>query len=100
MDPQLFSRGRVAMFGLIAAESALFTIFVIAYIFYLGKNLTGPTPQDVLVTPIFYSVCLLSSSVTFHLAVKALRRSRVRAFSIWWFATIALGGIFLYGTAV
>jgi cytochrome c oxidase subunit 3/cytochrome o ubiquinol oxidase subunit 3 len=87
------------MFGLIAAESAIFTIFVVAYIFYLGKSLTGPTPQDVLAPPIFYSICLLSSSATIHFAVKALQRGSVIAFSILWFATIALGATFLYGTA-
>jgi cytochrome c oxidase subunit 3/cytochrome o ubiquinol oxidase subunit 3 len=93
------SRGRVAMFVLIAAESAIFTIFVVAYIFYLGKSLTGPTPKDVLTAPIFYSICLLSSSVTIHLAVKALCQGSLSVFKRWWFATIALGAIFLYGTA-
>ncbi len=96
---QLPSRGRVGMFVLIAAEAAIFTIFVVAYIFYIGKSLTGPTPQDVLAAPIFYSICLLSSSLTIHLAVKALRAGSVRNFSRWWFSTIALGVIFLYGTA-
>jgi cytochrome c oxidase subunit 3 len=96
---QLPSRGRVGMFVLITAESAVFTIFVVAYIFYIGKSLTGPTPQDVLAAPIFYSICLLSSSVTIHLAVKALRAGNIGIFSWWWFSTIALGGIFLYGTA-
>src|SRR2546430_11648026 len=60
---ELPSRGRVGMFVLIAAEAAIFTIFVVAYIFYIGKSLTGPTLQDVLTAPIFYSICLLSSSV-------------------------------------
>ncbi len=32
------SRGKVAMAGLIIAESAIFTIFVVAYLFYLGKS--------------------------------------------------------------
>jgi cytochrome c oxidase subunit 3/cytochrome o ubiquinol oxidase subunit 3 len=86
------------MFGLIAAEAAIFTIFVVAYLFYLGKSLAGPTPHEVLVAPIFYSVCLLLSSVTIHLAVKALRQGNVATFSSLWLATIALGGIFLYGT--
>lgn len=56
------------MASLIIAESAIFTIFVVAYLFYIGKSITGPTPSEVLETPIFYSVCLLSSSVTVHLA--------------------------------
>src|ERR1700721_2047319 len=92
-------RGRVAMFGLIAAEAAIFSIFVVAYLFYIGKSLTGPMPKDVLSVPIFYTICLLSSSLTIHLAVSALRRKGVRGFAVWWFATIALGTAFMYGTA-
>jgi cytochrome c oxidase subunit 3 len=92
------SRGRVGMFSLIAAESAIFTIFVVAYIFYLGKSLSGPTPRDVLELPIFDTVCLLSSSLTIHVAVRALRNARVAVFGLWWFVTIVLGSIFLVGT--
>ncbi len=69
------ARGRVGMFGLIAAESAIFTIFAVAYLFYVGKSLTGPTPKDVLSVPIFYTICLLSSSFAIHMAVRALRRA-------------------------
>jgi cytochrome c oxidase subunit III len=92
------SRGRVGMFSLIAAESAIFTIFVVAYIYYVGKSLSGPLPKDVLETPIFNTVCLLSSSLTIHLAVRALRNAKVGAFGFWWFLTMALGTIFLVGT--
>src|ERR1700688_2733477 len=92
-------RGRVGMFSLIGAESAIFTIFVVAYLFYIGKSLTGPTPKDVLSVPVFYTICLLSSSLTIHLAAKSLRRGSVRSFGILWLATIALGAAFLYGTA-
>lgn len=92
------SRGRVGMISLIAAESAIFTIFVVAYIFYIGKSLTGPMPKDVLRTPIFNTICLLSSSLTIHLAVKALRKAKVGIFGLWWFVTMTLGAIFLVGT--
>src|SRR6202035_1141293 len=92
--------GRVAMFGLIAAESAIFTIFVVAYLFYVGKSLSGPMPKDVLSIPIFYTICLLSSSLTIHLAVKALRPGNVRVFGDWWLVTIALGAAFIYGAAM
>src|SRR5579863_8089151 len=93
------SRGKVAMAGLIVAESAIFTIFVVAYLFYLGKSITGPTPREVLETPIFYTICLLSSSLTIHLAAKSLERDFTRLFLGLWLLTIALGGLFLYGTA-
>src|SRR6202042_3969773 len=93
------SRGKVAMACLIIAESAIFTIFVVAYLFYLGKSTTGPTPAEVLETPIFYTICLLSSSLTIHFAAKALERDYRRLFLCLWLLTIALGGLFLYGTA-
>ena len=92
-------RGHVAMFALIIAESAIFVIFVVAYLFYLGKSLTGPTPKQVLEVPIFYAICLLSSSLTIQVAVQTLRRGNVATFKAWWFATIVLGAAFLYGTA-
>src|ERR1700730_5980600 len=94
------SRGKVAMASLIIAESAIFTIFVVAYLFYLGKSITGPTPQEVLETPIFYTICLLSSSLTIHLAAKSLERDYRRLFLALWLLTIALGALFLFGTAL
>jgi cytochrome c oxidase subunit III len=92
-------RGKVGMACLIAGESAIFTIFVVAYLFYIGKSLSGPTPRDVLEPPLFYSVCLLSSSLTIHLAVKSLSRGSFSRFLAFWFFTILLGGLFLFGTA-
>ncbi len=94
-----FSKGRVGMIGLILAESAIFTIFVVAYLFYLGKSLGGPSPKHVLELPIINTICLLSSSATIMIAVRALDRGRENLFRIWWFVTIALGAYFLAGTA-
>jgi cytochrome c oxidase subunit III len=91
-------RGHIGMLCLIAAESAIFTIFVVAYIFYIGKSLSGPTPKEVLELPIFASVCLLSSSITIHIAVGALRKAQLGAFRLWWFVTMLLGAIFLFET--
>jgi len=91
-------RGKVAMAGLIIAESAIFTIFVVAYLFYAGKSLSGPTPREVLETPIFFTICLLSSSLTIHFAAKSLERGRQGTFLILWLLTIVLGGLFMFGT--
>src|SRR5882757_3570410 len=93
------SPARVGMFSLIGAESAIFVIFIVAYAFYLGKSLSGPTPS-VLQPPIFISVCLLSSSATMELAVRSLKRRKSGAFTAWWLLTIALGAIFLIGTGL
>jgi cytochrome c oxidase subunit III len=94
------SRGRVGMLSLIAGESAIFVIFLIAYIFYIGKSLSGPTPQQVLEIPVFITVCLLSSSLTIHFAVRALHHGQMAIFKILWFVTLALGAIFLIGTGL
>jgi cytochrome c oxidase subunit III len=91
-------RGKVAMSCLIIAEASIFAIFVVAYLFYVGKSLTGPTPREVLETPIFYTICLLSSSLTIHIAGKLLERGKRGAFLSLWLFTIVLGGLFMYGT--
>jgi cytochrome c oxidase subunit 3 len=93
-------KGKVAMASLIIAESAIFTIFVVAYLFYVGKSLTGPTPREVLEIPIFYTICLLSSSLTIHFAARSLENYRQGSFLGLWALTILLGGLFMYGTAV
>lgn len=92
-------KGKVAMACLITAESSIFTIFVVAYLFYIGKSPTGPTPREVLEVPIFFTICLLSSSLTIHLASKFLERGKRTAFLGLWFLTIVLGGLFLFGAA-
>lgn len=87
------------MYCLIAAEAAIFTIFVVAYIFYIGKSVAGPQPKDVLHAPIFYTICLLASSLTVHVAVRELFAGTMASFARWWLLTIVLGATFLFGTA-
>jgi cytochrome c oxidase subunit III len=94
------AKGRLGMYCVMAAEAAIFTIFVVAYMFYTGKSLGGPKPQDVLHVPVFLTVCLLSSSITIHLAVAALRQSKMGVFAVWWSLTSFLAGTFLTGTGV
>jgi cytochrome c oxidase subunit III len=97
---QLPDKGKVGMVCLIVAEAAIFIIFVLAYIFYLGKSLSGPTPAEVLKLPVLGTVCLLSSSLTVHFAVTALERNAARLCSLWLALTVLLGGVFLADTAV
>ena len=91
-------RGTVGMACLILAESAIFLIFIVAYIFYIGKSLSGPTPAQVLELPIFRTVCLLSSSITVHLATGALRKGKLRNLTLWLAGTVLLGSTFLVTT--
>ena len=90
---------------LILTESTFFAIFVIAYLYYIGKNLNGPLPSDV-IPPIYdnwlvllNSACLFASSYTVHRAVQGLVTNSLAAFKLWLFVTIVLGLEFLLGTA-
>jgi cytochrome c oxidase subunit 3 len=93
-------RGRVGVICLIATEFTLFTIFVVAYLFYIGKSLAGPTPSQVLELPVWSTVCLLSSSITVGIAERALENSRLQRFNLWTGVTILLGLEFLRQTAM
>ncbi len=96
---QLPSRRKAAVAWLIVTESAMFTIFVVAYLFYLGKSLTGPSPAQVLETPIISTLCLLGSSVTIMWAAGAFRCAHKVRFRLWWTLTIGLAAVFLAKTA-
>ena len=93
-------KGKVGMYCLIFAETTIFAIFVVAYIYYIGRSKFGPTPQQVLEVPVFNSICLLSSSLTIWFAERALHKRAMTAFSAWWGFTIVLGLIFMVGTAL
>lgn len=98
-DWRLPSRGRVGMLSLIIGESAIFTIFVVAYVFYIGRSTYGPTPQ-ILDIPYFNTICLLSSSIAILFAEHAIQHGRMRQFAAWWALTLLLGIEFLIGTAL
>jgi cytochrome c oxidase subunit III len=97
---ELLDRGKVGMACLITTESALFAVFVVAYVFYSGKSLKGPTAKEVLTLPVWATVCLLSSSITIEGAVRSLGRKSLPAFRRWLAATIVLGLEFLHRTAL
>jgi cytochrome c oxidase subunit III len=99
-EPMSELRGRVGMSCFIAAEAAIFTIFVVAYLFYVGKSAAGPQPAETLQAPFLLTVCLLSSSLSVHAGVSALKRGSVAGFTRWWLITLTLGTMFLIGTAV
>jgi cytochrome c oxidase subunit 3 len=92
-------RARVGMIGLIVAETSLFAVFVVAYLFYIGKSLNGPYPREVLELPLATTACLLGSSVTIALAMRALQSGASGRAGVWFVTTGLLGAIFLGGTA-
>ncbi len=89
------------MISFLVSEVAFFSTLIVAYLTFLGKDVVGPTPSEALSLPLVLgtTVCLLSSSVTIHLAERRLRLGDQSRFRLWWAATIALGVVFLLGTA-
>src|ERR1700677_4457841 len=94
------NKRRVGMTALIVGESAIFTIFVVAYVFYIGKSASGPTPAQALEVPLLATICLFSSSFTIWRAEKAIEDDRMGSFTVWLGATIALAAVFLANTAL
>ncbi len=94
------SRRRVGVVGLIVAEASLFAVFVAAYLYYIGKSVSGPYPKDVLEAPILTSLCLWASSATVWMAERAVHRREMRRAGVWFLLTVALGSVFLGGTAM
>jgi cytochrome c oxidase subunit III len=83
----------------LVSEVAFFGTLIAAYVSFIGAHQSGATPS-VLSLPLVIgtTACLLSSSLTVHLAERALRQGRMSAFVPWWSATIVLGALFLAGT--
>ena len=100
LEWKLPSTRKVAVISLILTESALFTIFLVAYLFYMGRSLNGPYPSEVLTFPLMATIALLSSSVTIVFSEMALHRGNRTAFHVWWAITIGLGAYFLWFTGM
>ncbi len=98
--------GRVGVLLMIASEIAFFGTLITAYLFYIGRDINGPYPQDVLdvsVAPfkvLFNSIFLLVSSVWIVFAIKAMRKGKMGAFIFWWALTVVCGAEFLVGTGM
>ena len=95
------SPGQWGLLSFLVSEVAFFSTLIVTYLFYVGKDIVGPTPADVLKLPLVLSTtaCLLASSVTIHLAERTLGRGNQGGFLLLWAATIMLGALFLLGTA-
>ena len=72
-EPTL-SPGQWGMVAFLVSEVALFGTLIVTYIFYLGKDVVGPTPAEALSLSLvlFTTACLLTSSATVHMADRTL----------------------------
>jgi cytochrome c oxidase subunit 3/cytochrome o ubiquinol oxidase subunit 3 len=89
------------MIAFLTSEVAFFSTLLVTYVTFLGKDTVGPTPAEALSLPLVLGTtfCLLASSATIHHAEKMFRLGTRSGFLLWWTATIALGVVFLLGTA-
>ena len=81
---------------------ALFGTLIVTYLFYVGRDVVGPTPAKALKLGLVActTACLLSSSATVHVAERTLERGNHVGFLGWWLVTVLLGAAFLGGTAL
>ena len=97
----VLSSSEWGMIGFLVSEAAFFCTLIVVYLTFVGADQSGPTPS-ILSLPLVIGMtaCLLSSSVTVHLATKSLRSGGKTTFAKWWLATILLGIAFLAGTGI
>jgi cytochrome c oxidase subunit 3 len=96
---QRMDRNRFGVLVFISSEAVFFLTLIITYIAYRGSSVAGPTPKgslDVLYTS-FFTICLLSSSITMALMSSRLHHRDVSGARRWLLATILLGLIFILG---
>ena len=99
------SPGQWGMICFLTSDVPVFATLIVAYLVFYGRDsepggMGGPTPLDSLSLPLAIGMtfCLLASSVTVHMADRAIRFGRPGFVGLWT-ATIALGIAFLLGTA-
>jgi cytochrome c oxidase subunit I len=92
-------KNKAGMMTFIVSEAFFFLMLIFAYLYYNARPMVGPVAATVLDAhkTLIFTVCLLSSSVTFWLAEKSLHRNNLPSFHRWLAVTIALGVIFIVG---
>ena len=95
------SAGQWGMLSFLVSEVSLFGTLIVTYLFYVGRDVVGPTPAEALSLGLVVctTACLLASSATVHVADRRLERGNQVGFLRWWLATLLLGAAFLGGTA-
>jgi len=98
--------GQWGLIAFLGSEVAFFSTLIVAYLAFYGRDhqpggLGGPTPLSALSLSLVIgtTICLLSSSLTVHLADRSIRKGANGAFRLFWALTILLGTAFLAGTA-
>ena len=90
------------MMFFLASEALVFANFIAAYLYLEIQNLPkmGGWRMDNVLTPLLFTIILIASSGTMHLAGMAIRKGNMRSYSAWLALTIVLGATFLGGQAM
>ena len=94
----MMERNKLGMLLFVISEAVFFLLLITAYIFYNqgGRDAASTHLLNPLKSGIF-SLALLSSSVTMHLAGSNARRQNFQRVGLWLAGTIVLGAVFLVG---
>jgi len=97
-EPRRINKMDVSMLTFIASEATFFIMLILAFLYFvvLGHVSGPPGALDAKTTGIF-TICLLSSSLTFWCAEKAFHRGDHASFHRWLVITVLLGAIFIIG---
>jgi cytochrome c oxidase subunit 1/cytochrome c oxidase subunit I+III len=98
-DPFVLEKTRVGMTSFLISEGVFFLMLILAYLYFNGYPMSGPTPTSTLNPQRtgIYTVCLLVSSFTIWLAGKKLEAKKNSAFRWLLVLTILLGTVFVFG---
>ena len=87
--PKMLPHGHVGMMSVITTEIFFLASLIVVYLAYLGKSISGPTPEELLSIGLasINTVAPLASSVTIIVALKALRACNQKRFLTWLLVT-------------
>lgn len=95
------TRNQLGMIVFITSEAVFFALLVLSYAFFHkgGQGAEASRMLDPIKTG-FFSIALLSSSLTMWLAEKAHEKKNYKGVALWLLATVILGAIFLIGQGI
>ncbi len=96
---RVWEKNEIGMGTFLISEASFFVMLILAYLYYNGHEMTGPSAAkslEIAKSGIF-TICLLASSVTFWLAERKLFAGNQKGFVKMMLVTILLGVIFIIG---
>lgn len=91
------SNKKLLMWAFLGSDVMFFGSFIATFLVYRNRSLVGPYPSDVLDIPItsVSTFVLLMSSLAMVLALAYVQQGRRKLGTLWIFAVVVLGAIFL-----